>query len=173
MRVRREMADALEDRDRKVGHWNLERETLADQPGEFRLVFERVNARHDSARTVPEEIDGQARLPRLRERYHGGDIAHVVGELVNVKAFAVGAAPTPQIQGVHRQADGGALLPDRLILTAVSVEAVADHHDRARGAVRTPRPYEDIETTRPGNRLFSSRGRTNRCHRTLPSQRTL
>src|SRR5947199_10704322 len=99
MRVWREMADALEDRDCEVGRGNLKREALADQSGEFRLVFERVNTRHDSARTVPKEIDRQARLAGFREGYHGGDIAHVVGELVDVEAFAVGAAAASQGEG--------------------------------------------------------------------------
>ena len=46
VRVRRDVAQSLEHGQREVGRRHLEREALADQPGELGLVFERVEAGH-------------------------------------------------------------------------------------------------------------------------------
>ena len=68
VRVRRDVAQPLEHREREVRRGHLEREALADQPRELRLVLERVQARDDAAGAVTEQEHRQARLARFRER---------------------------------------------------------------------------------------------------------
>src|ERR1700730_534153 len=143
------MAEALEGCDGKVWRRNLERETLANQPGELGLMLERVDAGDDPAGAVPEQVHGQAGFPRLGQRDHRCNVAHVVGKRLDVEAFTVGPATSAQTQRVPGQAGGGELLAYRLILAAVRVEAVADDHDCARNALWTPRSHEDVESGRP------------------------
>ena len=59
VRMRREVAQALEDGQREIGRRHLEGEALADESRELGLVFERVDAGDDAAGAVPEQEDRQ------------------------------------------------------------------------------------------------------------------
>ena len=63
--VRRDVAEALQHRQREVGGRDPEGEVLADEAGQLGLVVERVDARDDAAGAVAEQEERQAGLALL------------------------------------------------------------------------------------------------------------
>src|SRR5208282_455422 len=122
MSVGREVAEAGEDGQGKIGRRHLEGETLADQSSEFGLVLEGVDAGEHAACAVVEKVYGKARLPRFHQGHEGGHIADVVLKVLDVETFAVRLSATTQIHRVYREAIGHELFGHPIVLTAVGVE---------------------------------------------------
>lgn len=66
--MRREVSDAFEDRQREVRCGEFMREALADEPGDLRLVIERVQATDAAARAVSENEGRRRAFALFRER---------------------------------------------------------------------------------------------------------
>src|SRR5580692_8446587 len=97
MGMRRDVAQPLEHGESKIGGRHLKREALADQTRKLGLVLERVKAGNDATGAVPQEENGQARLPRFRHLHDDRDVADIVRELLGVETLAVGFAATAQV----------------------------------------------------------------------------
>src|SRR5277367_2726669 len=104
MRMRRKVTQAFENRERKIGRWQLMRETLADQPRQLSLVFESVKASDDASRAVTKHEDGQARVPRFYDGRNCLDVTDAVFKGFDIEALAIRISATPQIHRVHGQA---------------------------------------------------------------------
>src|SRR5277367_1561122 len=96
MRMRRKVTQAFENRERKIGRWQLMRKTLADQPRQLGLVFESVKASDDASCAVTKHEDGQARVPRFYEGRDCFDVTDVVFERFDIKALAIRISATTQ-----------------------------------------------------------------------------
>ena len=59
-----------------------------------------VYANEFSYETIEQE-NGQARLPRFRQRDHQIQVTEVVGKLIEVESLAVGLAAAAQIERIH------------------------------------------------------------------------
>ena len=116
--VRRDVAQALQHREREVGGVDLEGEALADEAGEAGLVLERVDAGGDAAGAVAEQEDRQAGLALLGDLDEPGEGGDVVVDGVDVVAVAVGAAAAGQIERIDREAGGDELLGGPEIVAA-------------------------------------------------------
>ena len=169
--MRRDVAQALEDGEREIRRRNLEREVLADEPGQLLLVVERVDAGGDAARAVAEQEDGQARLPRLRESHEGPDVAGVVVERLDEEALAFRSASAAQVHRVDRETARDELLGHPAVVAAVRIEP-RDDRDDAPGLRRgAPRPHEELEALRRLQGLLVHAGHQGLCHRVSPLRR--
>src|SRR5262249_54957515 len=139
------------------GPRDLEREALADESSEFRLMFERVDAGNDAARAVTEKKHRQAGFAGLDQRHDGPDVAGPVGKFFDVEPLAVRLPATPQIDRVYRETVGRQLLGDPSVIAAVSFEAGNDNDHTAGICSRTPRANEDVETIRTFDFFFVHR----------------
>ena len=124
VRVRRQVADALEDGEREVGRVHLERKALADQTGDLVLILQRVDARDHAARAVAEQVDRHAGFALLRDLDEHRDVADIVRHIVDIEALAVRFTAAAQVERVDREARGLQLLAGPQILTAVGIDAM-------------------------------------------------
>ena len=157
VRVRREVTQPSERRDRKIGRRDFVRKALADQSGELPWMIERVDARHDAAGAVSEHEHGQPRLTRCGQRHNGLDIADIIRELLDVEALAVGPAAAAQIARIDGDAVGHELFRHPRVVRAVRVEAVDGDDDTAWRCGRTPRSDEQPEAARAVHCFFTHR----------------
>src|SRR4051794_10769453 len=104
MRVRREVAQAPQRSEGKIRCRDLEREALADQPGQLGLMIKGVETCNDAAGAVPEKVNRQSRMGGDGERYNAADIGCVLGEAVDVEALAIGLAAAAKIHGIDSEA---------------------------------------------------------------------
>jgi hypothetical protein len=151
---RRDMADALDRGEHEARRRDLEGEALADQPGDLRLVVERVGAGDDAARAVAQHVDGQPRMTLLRDPGQPAQVGDVVGDVLHIEALAVRLAAAAQVECMGSEAPGGKLLADPAILPAMRVHAVADHHDRAGRSLRQPGMGVDAHAAGAGEIVF-------------------
>ena len=121
-----DVAQALDRREGKAGRRHLEGEALADEPGELGLVVEHVADGDDAAGAVAEQEHRQAGIARLRDLHGAGDVAHIVGDILDIEALAFRLAAAAQIERVNREAALHELLGRPDVLPAVRVDAVAD-----------------------------------------------
>src|SRR4051812_1450127 len=106
MRVWRDVTEAFQHRKRKIWSWQLEREALADQSGQFPLMLERVEARDDATGAVAKQKHWKTGLPRLHESDKCGHVRDVVGELLYKESLTVRLSASPQIQGIDGKTAG-------------------------------------------------------------------
>ena len=81
---------------------------------------------------MTEQEDRQARVARFREFHDLGDVAHIVRNVLDIEALALGLSAAAQIERVDGEPGLHELLGRPDILTAVRIDAVADHDDSTR-----------------------------------------
>ena len=86
------------------------------------------------------------------------DVVQVLGELLDVEAFAARPAAAAQVEGVDREAARRQLLAGPQVVAAVGVDPVTDGDDGLGGTRRPPRPDEDLGAS-ARYRLFAHRRR--------------
>src|SRR5262245_17891209 len=154
VRVRGEVAQTLENREREIGRRHFMREALADQSGEVGRVLERVNAGDDAAGAVAEHEERDAGLARLREMHERGGVPDVVAELLDEEALALGAPAPPEIDRIHREPAGRQLIGDPRVVAAVGVEAGNNRDDGTDAGLRPPRSNEQFVTVGARHPIF-------------------
>src|SRR5499427_1052210 len=155
VRVRRHVADPLEDRQRDVRRWHLVREVLTDEARDLALVFQRVAAGDYATGTVTEEEHRQARLVRLDYVDERREITRPIRELLDEEALALGVAVAAMIQRVDGEPLGNKLLGYPFVLAAVRVEYMGDDNHGVRLARRLPLAREDLDAVDAFEASFS------------------
>src|SRR5436309_2422038 len=128
MRMRRDVAQAFENGERKIGRRDLVSKTLADQTSEFSRVLQCIEARDDTARAVTEQKCGQSGFTFFRKRHHGYDVVDIVRKLLHVEALTVRMSSAAQIQRVDGETARGELFCGPCIVAAMGIEA-GNHRD--------------------------------------------
>src|SRR5262249_16560608 len=123
-------------RQRKAGRRHLKGEVFTDEPGQLGLVVEDVRGRRHAACAVTQQEYGQPRMSRFGKTQRGGDIAGPVLEVVDDESLPFRLAATTKVERIHRESARGELLGGPPILTAMGIEAVADHDDGSRRPLR-------------------------------------
>src|SRR6266705_4014137 len=161
--MRRHVTESLQHRERKIWRWCLEGEAFADQAGERRRMIERIQAGQDPTGAMPQQKYGKARVSRFHHVHERRDIAHVVGELVDVEPFAVGPATSTEVYGIRGVAHGRESLSHPGVVPAVRIETGHDYDGSACGRRGPPRPKEDLESL-VFERFFACRTRQTAFH---------
>src|SRR5262245_834508 len=167
VRVRRDVAEALEHREREVGGWHLECEALADQPRKLSLMIECVEAGHDTAGAVSEQECRQFwKLgPGLAHQTH--DVVNIVREFRHVEPLAVRLSAASKIDRENGEARRSELPGHPVVVPAVRVEARDDGKGAACASVWLPGAKEDPQTVRALERSLTCNLRNSLCHRVL------
>jgi hypothetical protein len=100
MRMGRNVTQAFENCERKIGCRQLMREAFTNQPRQLSLMVESVETRHDAAGAVTQHENGLARLSGFYDGHNHLDIPDIVFKRFDIEALAVGISATTQIQGV-------------------------------------------------------------------------
>src|SRR6476659_3501021 len=129
-------------------------------------MLQRIQESKDPTGAMPQQKHGKARVSRFHYVHERRDIAHVVGELVDVEPFAVGPATSMEVYGIRGVAHGRELLSHPGVVPAVRIETGHDHDGSACGRRRPPRPKEDLESL-VFKRLFACRTRQTAFHEIL------
>jgi hypothetical protein len=119
MSMRRQVTDAFKYRQHHIRRRNFKCKTLANQSGQFFLMFECINARQHPTRTVTKQKHRQSRFARLRELYHLVNVADVFRNTVDVEPLAVRIATATQIDGINSQTCIGKLIGSPEVITTV------------------------------------------------------
>ncbi len=119
----------LEDSEGEVGRRHLVGEALADEAGELLLMLEGVDGRDDAARAVAKNEDRERAFAGAREIDELLDVAHVVGELVDIEVLPLGATVAAEVERVDGEPSRRELLSGPLVEAAVRLEAVNQDHD--------------------------------------------
>ena len=143
MKVRRDMAQAPHRGQREIGRINVKGETLADQPVDLVLVIERIAARGHAPRAMPEQIERQPRIARLGQRDRLAKVGDIIVDAVDEEALALRPPAPAQVERGDREARLDEPPRRPIILPAMRIDPVAQHHRAARILARPPVPRED------------------------------
>jgi len=108
----------------------------------------RVGAGGDAAGTMAPPEDGKVGVARPGDQDSAAQVGHVVGDVLDVEALALGKAAAAQVEGVGGHAARGGLPSGPGLLAARLVDSVADHDDGQGLALRCPRAHVVSPTIR-------------------------
>ena len=107
--TRRDVTQPLEDGEGEIRRRHLEGKALADEPGESPPGARAIGARNDAAGAVAEQEDGQAWIARFAS-FTLRNVAHIIGNVLDIKALAFRFSAPAQIERIDREAGGRELL---------------------------------------------------------------